>query len=435
MEPNNVNGNASLEDLEEELLKDDPDFNPNDSINWKPIISETEYPEIKEVWRGNKPAHKILDTHVNLAFLLSKFNARLRHNMMTRKREIEVPGLYIFKDDADNDSLSRIEYLATVNHLEYRQVDKFLDMLCVQHAYHPIADAVQAIPWDGITRLDRFIDTIKSTNPAIDRIIIRTWMTAAIASVFSPDGFTNHGVLVLQGEQGLGKTEWVKRLDPINCGAVAVGVLLDPRNKDSIIGANRFWIIELGELDATLNKTDIAHLKSFITSPVDHIRVPWGRRESRLVRRTAYVATVNEHNFLVDTTGNRRWWTVSATNIDYQHDFDMQQVWAEVYAEWRNGALTYLPRDLQQLVNEKNKDHERLDPLEEKLRDWYDWDSQVRKELTVSSILEEIGYTRPNRDECTRAGKILTKINGKKGRKSNGSVLHSIPFHINLRNR
>ncbi len=390
---------------------------------FKVVLTPDLYPH-KETRRSGV---KVIEHHENLEWLLDHFHASIRHNQMTRKREIILPDTEFFKDDVENDSLTRIEEIAALNFFPWRNVDKFLDVIAGKSAYHPIVRSILTAPWDGVKRLSEFITTIKSTTPEMDKLIIRTWMTAAIAAAFSDKGFTNHGVLVLQGEQGIGKTEWVRKLDPISCGAVAVGVLLDPKSKDSIIGANRFWIVELGEVDATFNKADIAHLKSYITSSVDNIRVPWGRRENAMVRRTAYIATVNEHNFLVDTTGNRRWWVVSATEIDYQHDFNMQQVWAEVYAEWQAGALTYLPKDLQAQVNEKNVSHEKVDPLLELLTTSYDWTTTSRRQLTATDILIELDFKKPTIGECMRIAKMLIKINGKDGRKSNGVKIHDIP--------
>lgn len=369
----------------------------------------------------------VLDTHKNLEWLLKQFRGKVCFNLMNRRREIIIPGMYVFKDDSENDCLSRIEYLATINGMPNKQIDKHLDVLAGENTYHPIVECISSKAWDGIARLDEFISTIKTTNPVIDTILIKTWMIAAIAAAHSEEGFINHGVLVIQGEQGIGKTAWVNSLDPCNSKAIKCGVLLDPKDKDSVIGASRFWIVEIGELDATFNKSDIAHLKSFITSPVDDVRVPWGRKETALVRRTAYIATVNENNFLVDANGNRRWWTVTAESINYEHNMDMQQVWSEVYHIWRKGGLPYLPPHLQSEVNIKNKDHEKIDPIRERLLTAYDWSLNHRDEFTVTEILNQLNYKNPTMAELVRAGKILTEINGKGGRKTNGIKLHSVP--------
>jgi putative DNA primase/helicase len=396
---------------------------------YKVVTSTSLYPETIET-RNN--GFKVLDTHVNLQWLLEHFHASVRYNRMTRKREIIIPNHYVFADDVDNDSLARIEYLATVNMMPYKQIDRHLDVIAGENVYHPIVECSTTHVWDGISRLEDFIRTLETTNPEIDSILIRTWMRAALAAAFSEYGFTNHGVLVLQGDQGIGKTEWVKKLDPIGCGAVKTGALLDPKSKDSVIGLSRFWIVELGELDGTFNKTDIAHLKSYLTSDSDDIRVPWGRKETHIVRRTAYIATVNNTNFLVDDTGNRRWWTVEVKKINYQHDFDMKQVWAEVKSELDAGGLTYLPHDLQAKVNEKNKSHERIDPLEELLLTNYDWSTTQRRALTATDVLLELDFKKPSMGECVRMGKILAKLNNKKSRKSNGAMVHDVPHRLNI---
>lgn len=390
----------------------------------KVVQSPILYPETKEF--KNREI-RVLDTFKNLEWLLSHFKAEIKYNQMSRKREIIIPEHYVFSDDEQNDCLARVENIAILNDMPDKHIDKHLRVLAGENPYHPIVECIKNNPWDGINRLDDFINTIQSTRPEIDKIIIKTWMVAAIAAAHSKTGFTNHGVLVLQGEQGIGKTEWVKSLDPINCQAVKVGVLLEPKNKDSVIGANRFWIVELGELDATFNKTDIAHLKSYITSPVDDVRVPFGICETRMVRRTAYVATVNEKCFLIDTTGNRRWWTVSVTSINYEHGMDMKQIWAEVYQYWKEGFLTYLPQDIQFSVNQSNKEHEKIDPLKEKVLQFYNW-SNEKRQASATTVLEELGYKNPTRAEATRMGTILKEINGKEGKRTVKATLHEVPY-------
>jgi putative DNA primase/helicase len=351
----------------------------------------------------------------------------MRFNRMSRRQEIVTPGYEPMDDDKENQLVLMIKHYAKVNGMPFTSIQEHIDLLTSLNGYHPIVEALKENPWDGVDRLTDFVKTIETKNPDLDYLIIRTWMRAAIAAAHSIDGFENHGVLVLQGDQGIGKTKWVKTLDPIGCGAVKADANIEPRNKDSVIGLARFWIAEIGELDGTFNKNDIAHLKGFITSNVDDVRVPWGRKESRLIRRTAFVATVNNPEFLIDTTGNRRWWTVSPVSINYEHGMDMLQVWAQVKVEWEQGGLVYLPKGLQDQVNERNKDHEVIDPIFEAISTAYDWTQSRDRKLTCTDVLREIGYEKPTQRECTRAGIALTKITGKKMVKHNGSKIHLVP--------
>lgn len=375
-------------------------------------------------------ADKVLDTSKNLGWLLSHFEAEIRYNLMTRRREVTIPGLYIFKEDMDNDILARIEDIATLNFFPTKKIDQHLNVLGGENTYHPIVTAIAVNPWDGMPRLDNFIDCLVTENPILTRYIVRTWMVAAIAAAHSQDGFINQGVLVLQGPQRIGKTTWVKALDPINCRAVKESAFLDPSSKDSVAQLSMFWIAELGELESIFRKSDIGRLKSFITTEFDHVRLPYAKKPTFLPRRSAYVATVNDQNFLADNTGNRRWWTIPLSEIKpFPHE-QMIQVWAEVRHIWDNGHLTYLSDEIQNQANELNKSHERIDPFEEKLFTWYDWKSPARKEMCASDVLEELGYKNPNQGDCTRMGTLLTKINCKKSRRSNGVSLHEVPCSI-----
>jgi putative DNA primase/helicase len=387
-------------------------------------FDKRQYPEVVPAKKGGD---KILDTYKNLGWLLNYFHAEIKYNLMTRKREISLPGQFIFKDDEENSALNRVEYLATLNGMPNKNIDRFLDQLASENAYHPIVEHLKDNKWDGVSRLDSFLLTLRSPNQELSNKLLKTWLTACIAAAHTETGFVNHGVLVLQGPQGIGKTSWIKSLDPINCGAVKDGALLDPTNKDSIIGLNRFWIVELGELDATLNKTDIARIKSFITTHADDVRAPWGRKETHLIRRTAYIATVNESSFLVDTTGNRRWWTTPVVECNYQHNFNMTQVWAEVLHYWLEGELTYLDANVQAEVNTTNRNHEKVDPIKELLFKNYDWDVEKIRTISATEILQEIGFIMPSIGECMRAGKILSDMGRKSPAQVKGRSVYSVP--------
>ena len=151
-----------------------------------------------------------------------------------------------------------------------------------------------------------------------------------LAAALKPRGFRGRGVLTFQGPQGIGKTSWVASLVPdpvLRDMVIKLDHHLDPNNKDSILGAISHWIVEIGELDSSFKK-DVARLKGVLTSDSDKVRRPYARTESEYPRRTVFFATVNDNNFLVDSTGNTRWWTIPLASIKYQHGF---AVFAAVY--------------------------------------------------------------------------------------------------------
>ncbi len=388
------------------------------------VTSSANYPEKVESRNG----FKVLDTHVNLKWLLDQFDAVIRNNQMKRQWEVAIPGHFIFDEDAENSAIELAKYLATINMMPIKSIGNHIKTLAEMDSYHPVVDAVKAKAWDGIARVQEFIDTLPTVDKEMTRIIVRTWMVSCIAAIFSPRGFVAHGVLVLQGGQGIGKTGWIKSLDPIDCGAVKEAAQLDPTNKDDVLSAMKHWIVELGELDSTFRK-DIARLKSFITAASDHIRNPYAYKASHYYRRTVFAGSVNTETYLVDDTGNRRWWTIPLIrNIRFDHGLDMQQIWAEIYALWIAGHPTQLDREAQERVNDRNSQFEKIDPIKEKLLLHYDWASLSTREMTTTQVMEELGYTKASRTDVTHCGKLIKQLTGGKGREIKGLFRHPVPL-------
>ena len=191
---------------------------------------------------------------------------------MTRKREIIIPEVSLFSDDSENDALRFIKDIALLNNLPITKIDENLDSLAQKNNYHPIVEGLKTNPWDGVPRLNDFINTIESSTPELSYKLIKRWMVSAIAAAHSKDGFKSSGVLVLSGAQNIGKTLWIRGLDPFNCKAVKEGAILDPTNKDCLIALASVWIAELGKLDATFRKSDMARLKSYLTNDSDTVQ-------------------------------------------------------------------------------------------------------------------------------------------------------------------
>lgn len=382
------------------------------------VISPKSYPERT---KKGKP----LNTHGNMRYLLEDKGIQIKWNIMTRGREITIPGYNAFSDDKDNSTLNEVINIATLNNMPITRADEHLDSIAQLSAYHPMVECIRANPWDGVPRLDAFIRTLKTSNDDLSYWLIRRWLVSVVAAAHSVEGFAAQGCLVLQGEQYAGKTSWIKTLDPIKCQAVKEGAILDPTNKDCVWTLARHNIVELGELGSTFRK-DMDKLKAHMTSDVDEIRLPYARKNSRLARRTIYAASVNETRFLIDDTGNRRWWTLDIESINLNHGIDMIQMWAEVCDLWRKGESTRLTMDEFNQLNGFNSNHEQLDPFIERLHEFFDWSQPNTLQLSATAVLEKIGYDRPTRRDTTRMGAILTNKVGKPHKTSLCNV-YSLP--------
>ena len=153
---------------------------------------------------------------------------------------------------------------------------------------------------------------------------------AVAAAISEGDRGSARGASYSQGETGIGKTSGLPRCSrrPLRNDFVKRDHHMDAATRTRSL-RHLHWIVEIGELDSSFKK-DVARLKGFLTNDCDKLRRPYARGESEYPRRTVFAATVNDDRFLVDNTGNTRWWTIPVKSLDYEHRIDMQQVFAEL---------------------------------------------------------------------------------------------------------
>jgi putative DNA primase/helicase len=380
--------------------------------------------------------HQPLNTWENLGWLLKQYGITAKYNQVRKQVEVVLPGRDYSADNRANCSLAELTSICVRNRMPQSHLQDYVKLIAEGNRYNPVADWITGKPWDGVTRIQQLLDTVQTTGDTkLKDALIYRWLLSCVAAAFMPHGFEGHGCLVFTGAQGVGKTTWFRRLAPSDMGLVLVGAMLDPNNKDTVTNAVSHWIVELGELDATFRKADIARLKSFIPLPVDKLRRPYDRVESEYQRRTVFCASVNETHYLVDDTGNRRWWTVNVSGIDYQHSIDMQQLWAEILVRFQAGEQHYLTREENEALGQLNEQHELIDPVEEQIVAAFDWDKpSVRPvEMTASEVLVAIGYDKPTRAQATQASNYLRKLTGKEPRRSGKGRFFSMPSAPKMR--
>lgn len=373
-----------------------------------------------------------LNTWENLAWMLEQYGITSRYNVIKKDVVVTIPGRNYEPDAAANCALSEINSLCARNRMPKADTADYMKLIGNFNSFNPAAEFILSKSWDGETRLPALYDTLQ-TAPGYDRtllqLLVRRWLISAVAAVMLPTGFWSKGVLVLQGEQSLGKTAWVKSLLPLERrDLIKIGASIDPANKDTISSAIGHWVVELGELDGTFRKADIAKLKAFISQDIDLLRRPYDRLESTYQRRTVFFASVNPERFLADDTGNVRWWTIPVVNVNYQHDIDVQQLWAEVLTLHRNGERWWLERDEEAMLEGVNREHESIDPLEELVLQRFNWAAPGRgKEMTATEVLLSVGFDRPTKTQATDCSRLLQKLTGDKPRKSGSRRLFAMP--------
>lgn len=386
----------------------------------------------------NSDGKKPLATIQNLEEVIRRCQLTVRYNVISKEVELLIPGEGFTIDNQANASLAWLVSVCARFRMPIGQIGDFMCYLADRNPYNPVANWIRSRPWDGTSRLQALADTLTvegegepgSRAAELKYTLLVRWMISAVAAAFNPNGVSAHGVLVLQGDQYLGKTKWFKSLVPAELDVIKDGLSLRPDDRDSVMAVVSNWMVELGELDATFRKSDIAALKAFLTRDRDTLRRAYARLESKYARRTVFFASVNPSQFLHDPTGNRRYWTLACTAIDHSHSIDMQQVWAEVYERlYRAGETWYLTQAEMDLLNASNSDFEITDPIRETAQSKYDWQAprMAWRWLTATEIMHELGFERPNRADVNQCGQIIGQLNGKARRKSNGRTLLNVP--------
>ncbi len=371
----------------------------------------------------------------NIDHLLRNYGVTVRYDCIKKKLRINIPGHTGTSDNADNTAITIIISLVTLNGMTTGQVPSLVEAIADRNIYNPVASWIVSKPWDGVDRLPAVFETLKvreGFSQQLKRILIYKWLLSATAAAILPNSFKARGVLTLQGPQGIGKTSWVMSLvsDKLLCEMVIkVDHLLDPHNKDSILGAITHWIVEIGELDSSFKK-DVARLKGVLTSNSDKVRRPYAKTESEYQRRTVFCATVNEENFLVDSTGNTRWWTLPLVSIDYAHGIDMQQTFAQLAVDVNDGAQWWLTGDEERLLEQHNSQHRSISLIRERLMEVVDLNRAGEPGLPAIGtveMLQKIGVTHPSNGDTKELTAILRELFGE-SKRHGGTQKWRIPF-------
>lgn len=391
-----------------------------------PVFGNRDYMSLLP-WANDKG--KPLKHIDNLAEICRRLGVVIRYNVINKEEEVLIPGQAFSSDNQANASLAWLSSECSLFEFPTDKLGEFLTYIADKNLYNPVVEWVQSKPWDGVSRVQDLYDTVQAKDEWVEpdtkqlkETLIKRWMISAIAAAFSPNGVSAEGMLVFQGSQSLGKTSWLKSLTPPELELAKDGMLLRPDDKDSVKQVNSFWIVELGELDSTFRRSDLAQLKAFITQDSDIIRRPYARRESKYARRTVFFGSVNPREFLHDQTGNRRYWTIECESITHQHGLDMQQVWAEFHEMWKKGESHRLTRDELLMLNGHNEGYMAIDPVEERILAGLDWESpdSTWRWAQSTEVLMECGMDRPNRSDAQTAASLIRKRNDGRHRRYGG---------------
>ena len=271
--------------------------------------------------------------------ILTERGISLKYNIITDT--VEITGYSVNDDGGDSDNPRESLSVELEDDLggEYtccgkKRIFDLINLIAEQNQYNPVLDMFAGASWDGEDHLNELYKALGIEDDELSKTLVLKWIWQGHILVRNKHGHVvgSEGMLVLTGAQGKGKTSFFRRM-AVRPDLFHEGGKINSKDKDDQRRVITTWIAELGELDATFKRTDVGSLKGFLSRSMDEYRLAYGACDKVRPRRTNLGATVNEDIFLVDQTGNRRYWTIPANNLDKRlvWKLDTLQVWMQVW--------------------------------------------------------------------------------------------------------
>jgi predicted P-loop ATPase len=326
---------------------------------------------------------------------MAQLGVRLEYDEF--RDRISIRGLPGYGPHLDDAALARLRIVLAPTSKRLPPKDMLQD-LCTNEAHHarrhPIREylAARQQEWDGAPRVDTWlVDYLGAPDTPYVRAVSRIFLVAAVRRVRRP-GVKFDELLVLEGDQGRGKSTVLKRL-AVDEDWFTDDLPLNADGKRMIEQTRGKWIIECGELRG-MRRHDIEALKATLSRSHDRARLAWGRIAADVPRQWVGAGTTNSRQYLRDQTGNRRFWGVPTGDIDLARFSRavVDQLWGEAAREEARGDPQAIRLDpaLYDAAAAMQAERTAEDPVHELLAQALDGQADVR--IPAEDVWCIVGY-------------------------------------------
>lgn len=265
-------------------------------------------------------------------------------------------------------------YIATKYKLDYKKPDiaDILEVVAGEHSYNPLKDYLESCESEYkelVNQRDPF-DILRHylniKDDEYNRIIMDLFFRGAVAKVFDPT-IKFDFVLDLTGRQGVGKTQFFEGLFTHKY-FTTIETFTDKDDKARMV---RNWCVFDDEMVAS-KKASFSELKKFITETKLEFRPPYASSDRRLPKSFIIVRATNDHDYLNDLTGERRF-LVAEVHKDTAYkgrkwtEKDRRAFWGAMVMAWRANQVLNLTDEQEKLVNEVRSRYKFVDETLEDL--------------------------------------------------------------------
>ena len=308
------------------------------------------------------------------------------------------------------------------------------------NAYHPIQEYFKRLPKGSGSSILKLSEYFTTNDDDLFKAYLTQWFCGAVAKAFTGE---QNAALVLDGVQGIGKSQFVKWLCPLKKffheGAI------QPDSKDSLMNLIKYFIWEVPELGATTRKQDREALKDFFSKVRVNVRAPYAITNMEKQALSSFIGTINnEAGFLNDPTGTRRFnvITLDSINWNYSKEIDINDIWSEAYQIYKSDFDYHLTPEEVKKHNELNGEYTYKNHIDELLDEHINFSDEPDDFISTLELVRSLKNLQCTGTDDSISKKVKAwmqrnglgkakqkKINGKKLRGFSGVYPH-FPEHL-----
>ncbi|MEL1262326.1 MAG: VapE domain-containing protein [Aerococcus urinaeequi] len=176
-----------------------------------------------------------------------------------------------------------------------------ISMTASQHVFSSVYDWIESKPWDGEKRLWNIGSKVFGVDdPSVNRAI-GIWIINLVGGAYGVDTGKFQYTLDIIGNQGTGKTSFLKRLGDI----YYTDQFMSFTKKDDFEIMMKNLIVNDDEMQVTEFSKDKI-FKKFVSTSEFSYRPAYGRNNVTKKRHFVIARTTNDSSYLTDIGGNRR---------------------------------------------------------------------------------------------------------------------------------
>ena len=375
---------------------------------------------------------RVLATKNNLEAMLAYYGCSASYDVIRKEIAFTQQG----RDFENIDhALAMITDMCAISQLPLTLGDRYLNAIAYENKRNPVLEYIHSQPWDGkdhIGELFKALSIKAGFNVNLAKAYFKRWFIsgAAAADDTPKEPFRCRGVLVFQGDEGLGKGAWFKSLlgsDEHMMQLINDGQSFNADDKDTLFPILQSFICECAEINDVTTKKALEKFKIFVTRQTDVLRKPYGKGFTPYKRKTIFCGSVNPSQFL-DQSENTRFWTIPLIGLNHNHNVNMQQVWAQAWHLYKQGEQWWLTKEEEGWLRESNQQFKETDILELQILDAFDPSSnRTRVKMNIRQVFSVIGYTPKSRTGCSTAGNRILARHFEECKKNGNTRLFLLP--------